>query len=289
MADNRPIGVFDSGIGGLTVLREIMALLPNESTIYFGDDGRTPYGNKSHNTIVKYCLQNMRFLEDKGVKMIVIACNTASTHAYETLKKYSKVPVIEVVYPGANAAVNETRNGKIGIIATQATISSGVYETAVREKALDLLNQGINEKALNNLSIIGQACPLFCPLAEQGWWDNEVTEAAVKRYLEPVKEFGVDTLVLGCTHYPLLKDAIGREMGDNVKLINSGISVASVVKDELIKNGIESDSSSVTHEFYTSDDEKIFESVAAPFLGEGLPKGTKKFSVDSYDVSEYLI
>lgn len=288
MADNRPIGVFDSGIGGLTVLREIMALLPNESTVYFGDDGRTPYGTKSHDTIIKYCLQIMRFLEEKNVKMIVIACNTASTHAYKILKKYSKVPVIEVVYPGAEAAVRTTTNGKVGIIATQSTISSGGYETAVREKALELINMGINENALNNLSIVTQACPIFVPLAENGWWDNEVTEAVVKRYLAPVKEFGVDTLVLGCTHYPLLKDAIAREMGPEVTLINSGVSVASVVKDRIIKENIACDNSLATHEFYTSDDATTFENVAAPFLGKGLPKGTKKCSVDKYDISEYL-
>ena len=289
MADNRPIGVFDSGIGGLTVLREIMALLPNESTVYFGDDGRTPYGNKSHNTIVKYCLQIMKFLEAQDVKMIVIACNTASTHAYKILKQYAKVPVIEVVYPGADAAVKATRNGKIGIIATPSTTSSGLYETAVREKALDLINKGINEEALNNLSIIGQACPMFVPLAENGWWDNEVTEATVRRYLKPVKEFGVDTLVLGCTHYPLLKDAIQREMGDEVTLINSGISVASVVRDRLINDGIQCDSTvDGTHVFYTSDDEQLFENVAAPFLGKGLPKGTRKVTVDGYDVSSMM-
>ncbi len=288
MADNRPIGVFDSGIGGLTVLREIMALLPNESTIYFGDDGRTPYGTKSHDTIIKYCLQIMRFLEEKNVKMIVIACNTASTHAYKILKKYSKVPVIEVVYPGAEAAVKTTTNGKVGIIATQSTISSGGYETAVREKALELINQGVNETALNNLSIVTQACPIFVPLAENGWWDNEVTEAVVKRYLAPVKEFGVDTLVLGCTHYPLLKDAIQREMGEDVTLINSGVSVASVVRDRIIKEGISCDDSAAIHEFYTSDDATTFENVAAPFLGQGLPKGTKRVTVDRYDVSEYV-
>ena len=287
MADNRPIGIFDSGIGGLTVLREIMAALPGESTVYFGDNGRAPYGNKSHRTIIQYSLQDMSFLLEHDVKMIVIACNTASTHAYKTLAASSKVPVVEVVYPGAEAAVNATRNGRIGIIATGATVSSGVYETAVRQKAQDLINAGINRDAMDNLSIIQQACPLFVSLAEEGWWDDEIALLTAERYLKPVKEFGVDTLVLACTHYPLLARTIGKVMGPDVKLINSGISVASVVKRKLIENSMSSDGSSVTREFYTSDDADMFENVAAPFLGRGLPSGTRTVTVDRYDVSKW--
>ena len=278
MADNRPIGVFDSGIGGLTVLREIIARLPGESTVYFGDDGRAPYGSKSHDTIVEYSLQDMMFLEQKDVKMIVIACNTASTHAYEVLKKHSRVPVVEVVYPGAKAAVEATRNGKIGIIATNATVASGLYEKAVMEEGRDI----------EGLKTLQQACPLFVSLAEEGWWDDEIAHLTAERYLKSIKEFGADTLVLACTHYPLLAKTIGDVMGDDVTLINSGISVAAVVEKYLKDHDMMSDGYEVTREFYTSDDASRFESVAAPFLGRGLPKGTKKFTVDRFDVTEYI-
>ncbi len=284
MADNRPIGVFDSGIGGLTVLREIIARLPSESTVYFGDDGRAPYGSKSHDTIIRYSLQDMAFLEGKDVKMIVVACNTASTHAYKALKERSKVPVVEVVYPGARAAVEKTRSGRIGIIATNATVSSGLYETAVREQAQILLNEGRNTEALDKLSIIQQACPLFVSLAEEGWWDDEVAMLAAERYLTPLKEFGVDTLVLACTHYPLLAGTISKVMGPDVTLINSGVSVASVVERKLRENDLLSDGMNVFREFYTSDDASKFESVASPFLGSGLPSGTKKVTVDHFEV-----
>lgn len=289
MADNRPIGVFDSGIGGLTVLREIIARMPNESTVYFGDNGRTPYGTKSHDTIVNYCLQNMKFLEEQDVKMIVIACNTASVHSYSLLKKYAKVPVVEVVYPGAMAAARATVNGKVGIIATSATVDSGVYETAVRYQAQELINNGENTEALNKLSIIQQACPLFVSLAEEGWWDDAIAHLTAERYLAPLKEFGVDTVVLACTHYPLLAKTIQKVMGPNVTLINSGISVAGVVERKLVEGDMLSDGTmEATRAFYTSDDAKKFESVASPFLGRGLPAGTKKVIVDKYDVSDMV-
>ena len=277
MADNRPIGVFDSGIGGLTVLREIMAQVPGESTIYFGDDGRSPYGTKSHDTIIKYSLQDMMFLKEQDVKMIVIACNTASTHAYNVLSKVCDVPVIEVVVPGAKAAVKATKNGKIGIIATRATIGSGVYESAVRECGKDI----------EGLEVISQACPLFVSLAEEGWWDDEIAFLTASRYLEPLKKAGVDTVVLACTHYPLLAKTISEVMGPDVTLINSGIAVAGVVKDILETNDLKAEGEA-THLFYTSDDPKIFEQVASPFLGRGLPQGTKHVQVDNYDVKGFL-
>lgn len=273
MADRRPIGVFDSGIGGLTVLREIIAAVPNESTIYFGDDGRAPYGTKSHDTIIKYSLQDMKFLKEQDVKMIVIACNTASTHAYKTLSKVCDVPVVEVVMPGAKEAVKATRNGKIGIIATRATIGSGVYESAVREYGKDI----------EGLDVVSSACPLFVSLAEEGWWDNEVSYLTASEYLKPLKEKGVDTVVLACTHYPLLAPTIQKVMGPDVTLINSGVAVAGVVKNILEEKGICSDGTEVTRHFYTSDDPELFEQVASPFLGRGLPKGTKRVQVDKYD------
>lgn len=274
MTDNRPIGVFDSGIGGLTVLREIWRVAPGESTIYFGDNSRAPYGTKSRSTVIRYSLQNMKFLESKDVKMIVIACNTASAYAYEELKKRANVPVVEVVTPGADKACRATKNGKIGIIATKGTISTGVYKQAVEKRAEEL--------GLKDIEIFEQACPLFVSLAEEGWWDTEVTRLTAEEYLKPLKEAGIDTLVMACTHYPLLSKVIGEVMGEGVTLVNTGEATAQVVK-ELLDS--ESGSTEPLREFYTSDEPDLFEKVAAPFLGEGLPSGTKHFNTDRYEVT----
>ena len=278
MTDNRPIGVFDSGIGGLTVLREIWRAVPGESTIYFGDNSRAPYGTKSRSTIIRYSLQNLKFLETKDVKMIVIACNTASAYAYDELKKRADVPVVEVVTPGAEVACRSTKNGKIGIIATKGTISTGVYKEAVEKRAEEL--------GMKDIEIFQQACPLFVSLAEEGWWDTEVTRLTAEEYLKPLKEAGVDTLVMACTHYPLLSKVIKEVMGNDVVLVNTGEATARVVKDLLNSEGTASeDNSNPVREFYTSDEPGLFEQVAAPFLGEGLPSGTKHFTTDKYEVS----
>ena len=278
MADTRPIGVFDSGIGGLTVLREIWEAVPEESTIYFGDNSRSPYGTKSRSTIIRYSLQNLKFLESKDVKMIVVACNTASAYAYEELKARAKVPVVEVVTPGADVACKATRNGKIGIIATKGTISTGVYKKAVEDRAKEL--------GMENIEIFEQACPLFVSLAEEGWWDKEVTRLTAEEYLKPLKEAGVDTLVMACTHYPLLSKVIKEVMGEGVVLVNTGEATAKVVKELLSREGTASEGNkSPVREFYTSDEPELFEQVATPFLGEGLPSGTKHFSTDKYEVT----
>lgn len=278
MTDNRPVGVFDSGIGGLTVLREIWNEVPEESTIYFGDNSRSPYGTKSRSTIIRYSLQNMKFLESKGVKMIVVACNTASAYAYEELKKRAGVPVVEVVTPGADVACKATKNGKIGIIATKGTISTGVYKKAVEDRAEEL--------GMKNIEIFQQACPLFVSLAEEGWWDKEVTKLTAEEYLKPLKAAGVDTLVMACTHYPLLSKVIQEVMGDNVVLVNTGEATAKVVKELLDKEGTASVGNiNPVREFYTSDEPELFEQVATPFLGEGLPSGTKHFTTDRYEVT----
>ena len=278
MTDNRPVGVFDSGIGGLTVLREIWKTVPEESTIYFGDNSRSPYGTKSRSTIIRYSLQNMKFLESKDVKMIVVACNTASAYAYEELKKRANVPVVEVVTPGADVACRATKNGKIGIIATKGTISTGVYKKAVEDRAQEL--------GMKNIEIYQQACPLFVSLAEEGWWDKEVTKLTAEEYLKPLKEAGVDTLVMACTHYPLLSKVIKEVMGDGVVLVNTGEATAQVVKELLGSEGTASEGNkSPVREFYTSDEPELFEQVAAPFLGEGLPSGTKHFTTDKYEVT----
>ena len=279
MTDNRPIGVFDSGIGGLTVLREIWNAVPGESTVYFGDNSRAPYGSKSKSTVIRYSLQNMKFLESKDVKMIVVACNTASAYAYEKLKEKAKVPVVEVVTPGADEACRATKNGRIGIIATKGTISTGVYKAAVEKRALEL--------GMKDIEIFEQACPLFVSLAEEGWWDTEITRLTAEEYLKPLKEAGIDTLVMACTHYPLLSKVIGEVMGSGVVLVNTGMATAKVVKNLLEADGITSGdgASSPVREFYTSDEPELFEQVAAPFLGEGLPSGTKHFSTDRYEVN----
>ena len=278
MTDNRPVGVFDSGIGGLTVLREIWKTVPDESTIYFGDNSRSPYGTKSRSTIIRYSLQNMKFLESKDVKMIVVACNTASAYAYEELKKRASVPVVEVVTPGADVACRATKNGRIGIIATKGTISTGVYKKAVEDRAEEL--------GIKNIEIYQQACPLFVSLAEEGWWDKEVTRLTAEEYLKPLKDAGVDTLVMACTHYPLLSKVIQEVMGDNVVLVNTGEATAKVVKELLDKEGTASvGNNNPVREFYTSDEPELFEQVATPFLGEGLPSGTKHFTTDRYEVT----
>lgn len=277
MTDNRPIGVFDSGIGGLTVLREILNAVPGESTVYFGDNSRTPYGTKSRSTVIRYSLQNMKFLESKDVKMIVIACNTASAYAYEELKARSKVPVVEVVTPGADEACRSTKNGRIGIIATKGTVSTGVYKKAVERRAEEL--------GMKDIEIFQQACPLFVSLAEEGWWDNEIAKLTAEEYLKPLKEAGVDTLVMACTHYPLLSKVIAEVMGEGVTLVNTGVATAQVVKELLEKENIVSEGGVPAREFYTSDEPELFEQVAAPFLGEGLPSGTKHFSTDRYEVT----
>ena len=279
MTDNRAIGVFDSGIGGLTVLREIWNAVPEESTIYFGDNSRYPYGTKSRSTIIRYSLQNMKFLESKDVKMIVVACNTASAYAYEELKKRADVPVVEVVTPGADVACRATKNGRIGIIATKGTISTGVYKAAVERRAEEL--------GMKDICIFQQACPLFVSLAEEGWWDNEVTRLTAEEYLKPLKEAGIDTLVMACTHYPLLSKTISKVMGGGVTLVNTGEATAEVVKELLRSGNIASESgrNDPVREFYTSDEPDLFETVAAPFLGEGLPSGTKHFTTDRYEVT----
>ena len=210
--------------------------------------------------------------------MIVMACNTASAYAYEELKKRANVPVVEVVTPGADVACKATKNGKIGIIATKGTISTGVYKKAVEDRAKEL--------GMDNIEIFEQACPLFVSLAEEGWWDKEVTRLTAEEYLKPLKEAGVDTLVMACTHYPLLSKVIQEVMGDGVVLVNTGEATAKVVKELLSSEGTTSEGNqSPVREFYTSDEPELFEQVATPFLGEGLPSGTKHFTTDKYEVT----
>ena len=215
-ARDRPIGVFDSGIGGLTVVSALRELLPNEQIFYLGDTARVPYGGKSAATVERYSLEITAMLLAENCKTIVIACNTASALALPRLESTIPVPITGVIQPGAQAAVAATRNGHIGVIGTRATIKSGAYERAIR--ALDPA-----------LRVSARACPLFVPLIEEGWLESEITDRVIRKYLTPLVEAGVDTVVLGCTHYPLLREAIARFLGDAVTLVDSAQNCAATV------------------------------------------------------------
>jgi glutamate racemase len=250
-----PIGIFDSGVGGLTVFRALERRLPNESLIYLGDTARIPYGTRSRETIERYALEDASFIQSKNVKAIVIACNTASSIAANLLRQECSVPVLGVIRPGSLRAVAATRNARIGVIGTEATVSSGAYE-----KAMLALRQG--------LEIISRPCPLFVPLAEEGWSEHSVTYQVAAEYLSDFRKIEIDTLVLGCTHYPILRKVIQSTMGDEVKLIDSGEAVADVVAEmleaqDLTRKGAEPR----TEQFFVTDSAARFRRVAELFLG----------------------
>ena len=253
-----PLGVFDSGIGGLTVAHAIFEHLPRESVVYFGDTARVPYGPKSPETVRRYSAEILQYLLGRGVKMVVVACNTSTAHALDELRTRSPVPVIGVIEPGSWAATRATRSGRIGVIGTAGTIASGAYERAIKALRPDA-------------TVISQACPLFVPLIEEGWFDHPATELVAREYLEPLLAADVDVLVLGCTHYPLLKPLLSRVLGPTVRLIDSAEETAAEVVRQLAAGGLAtSDDSRVTHEFVVSDDEPHFRNVGARFLGERL-------------------
>lgn len=216
-----PVGVFDSGVGGLTVVREIMRQIPNEKIVYFGDTARVPYGSKSKETVTRYSRQIVRFLETMQVKAIVVACNTASAFALDELEKEIDIPIIGVVRPGARVAVDTTRNGRIGVIGTDGTIGSGIYTTYIKNIRTDV-------------EVIGKACPLFCPLVEEGLWQDPVTDEIAMRYLSELIDTGIDTLILGCTHYPLIRATVGKIMGEHVTLVNPAYETARELKELLM-------------------------------------------------------
>lgn len=262
--DNRkeaPIGVFDSGVGGLTVAKEIMYQIPNEKVIYFGDTARVPYGNKTKETVTKYALQIVRFLETQNVKAIVVACNTASAYALEEIEQVVDVPVIGVVKPGAKMAVEATKNGKIGVIGTRATIGSETYTTYIRQ-----LNP--------NIEVIGKECPLFVHLVEEGLWEDPVTEEIAKRYLSELIDIGIDTLILGCTHYPLIRKTVQRIMGEDVRLINPAYETARELKDLLAEHDILNEQApglgTNIHRFFVSDAAERFQIFANSILKYGI-------------------
>jgi glutamate racemase len=257
---SQPIGVFDSGIGGLTVVRALTEHLPTENIVYFGDTARVPYGPKSPQVVREYALQDTDALLKHNVKLIVIACNTVSAVALDVVQKRAKVPVIGVILPGADAAVKATIKNRIGVIGTVGTILSNAYTNAIRQ-----LNPGIK--------VFGQPCPLFVPLAEEGWIDHKATELIAKEYLFPLTLEKIDTLVLGCTHYPILRDIIDKILHHNVTLIDSGEATALAVKKMLKELNIENTSKLKPNlQFWVSDVPHKFTEIGERFLGNKLGK-----------------
>lgn len=259
--NDRPIGIFDSGVGGLTVLRAVRAALPSESLVYLGDTARVPYGNKSPATVARYALEDSQFLLGKGVKMIVIACNTASALAAPALRReFPGVPILGMIGPGSRAATRATRNGRIGVIATAATIGSGAYEQRIRAT----FAAGGQEPEL----IRSVACPLFVPLAEEGETDSDIARLAAAKYLAPLKADRIDTLVLGCTHYPLLRRVIAETMGPEVTLVDSAEAAAAETATLLGTSGLLSGNQHARSEsFFVTDAASRFATIASAILG----------------------
>ena len=265
----KAIGIFDSGIGGLTVVAEIIKQLPNENVIYFGDTGRYPYGPRSREIIKRFSRQNINFLLERGVKFIVIACNTASAYALDYVKRMYPVPMIGVVNPGSEAAARLTGNGRIGIIGTEGTIASFSYQKALK-------------KIDSSFKIIAKPCPLFVSLAEEGYIDKPAARLIAKDYLSDIKQKKIDTLVLGCTHYPLLKKVIGSVMGKGVTLIDSAEQTAAVVKDTLTRLELDNPSKKTGEKrFYVSDSPEKFKKLGERFLGKRIGK------VNLIDINAY--
>lgn len=249
------IGVIDSGVGGLTVAGEILRQLPNEKIIYLGDTARCPYGPRSTNEVRRFTWELTHFLLKKNIKMLVIACNTATAAALEEIRRELSIPVLGVINPGARAAIKRTKNYRVGIIGTEGTVKSGAYE-----KALKSLN--------SRLYITAQACPKFVPLVESGEYDGPIAERIVSESLMPLLNQNLDTLILGCTHYPLLEPLVKRTMGENVKVISSGDETAREVSAILQYNGLlETDENEPVHEFYTTGSRWMFRKIAAQWLG----------------------
>jgi len=268
--NNAPIGVFDSGLGGLTAVRELHRLLPDENIVYFGDTGRVPYGNRSRETIRRYAEQDMRFLLSKDVKMIIAACGTVSSAAAD-IGAELPIPYTGVVRPAAAAAVEATHNGRIGVIGTAATIGSGEYRRRIGE-------------LMPGAQVVEQFCPLFVPLVENGFTDadDDVVRLVVERYLRPIKGEDVDTLILGCTHYPMLAEAIGRYMGDSVVLVDSGAATARYACELLTKHDLRCEPrEQCRHRFYVSDRTEGFSSIAGIFLGEDISGDVVRVDIDS--------
>ncbi|UCG51914.1 MAG: glutamate racemase [Candidatus Latescibacterota bacterium] len=259
MTENGAIGVFDSGIGGLTVLRELLTRLPGESFIYFGDTARVPYGTKSAETVLKFSRENVTFLLDQDVKFIVVACNTASAEAVPRLQREFRIPIVGVIEPGVRAAVRMSKTSKIGVIGTAGTIRSEAYQRGIKE---------ISPQA----EVTARACPLFVPLVEEGWVDTPTTEMVAESYLGEYRKREIDVLVLGCTHYPLLRDVIGRVVGERVALVDSAVETASEVQRVLEGEHLRNHGGEVDFTIYLSDIAPDFKQVGERILGREIPQ-----------------
>lgn len=279
----KAIGVFDSGIGGLTVLRAVTRLLPHEDAIYLGDTARVPYGSKSKETIIRYSFEDARFLMRRDIKLLVVACNTASGYALGELKKKLKIPVIGVVEPGARKAVMAAKKKRIGIIGTEGTIKSNSYVSAITRlngsRAIEITGRGKKsldryfEIKTDGMAIFTKACPLFVPLAEEGWTANDAARLVVEHYLKGLRKERIDTLVLGCTHYPLLKKTIASVMGKDVALIDSAEATAEEVRKTLGERGLlNGKRGKGSHRFFVTDSPERFMKVGRMFFGRGLGK-----------------
>lgn len=268
--NNQCIGVFDSGLGGLTAVKQMMEELPNENIIYFGDTSRVPYGTRSNETIVKYVRGDVRFLQSFGVKMIVVACGTASAVALPVIKDEFDIPFVGVVDATVSAAVRATKNKKIGVIGTPGTIGSGAYE--------NLIHQFDTE-----IQTFSRACPLFVPLVENGHFDTPVSALVIEEYLQELREAEIDTLILGCTHYPLLKQAIARFMGQQVTLISPGIEVAKYVKDRFATEDWRAEPGKKgRYHYYVSDNTQTFTQLASIFLEQEIDGQVDKIDIEKY-------
>jgi glutamate racemase len=253
---DNPIGIFDSGIGGLTVVKQLLRFLPNENLVYFGDTARVPYGTKSKKLIRQYALEDAAFLEKFDIKLLVVACNSVSSAAVDLLKSVLTIPVTGVIEPGVSAAIRETKNKRIGVIGTTATIGSNAYHKLLHDQD-------------NQIKVFGQPCPILVPLVEEGWVDEEVTQLTIRKYLEPLLSQQIDTMILGCTHFPVIKELIQKEVGAKIRLIDSGEETARVVQNMLAEFNLtrnKDDKGRV--EFYVSDIPGKFDEVGTRFLGQ---------------------
>ena len=273
MSDKRPIGIFDSGLGGLTVVKELLKVLPNENIVYFGDTGRVPYGTRSKETIKKYAIEDENFLLKNDVKLIIAACGTVSSVTFDTAETLP-VPFFEVVSHSVRSAVDTTKNGIIGVLGTSATVKSGKHKELINELSPDI-------------KVVSNDCTLFVPLVEEGWIseDDIVVKDTVKRYLEPIKKSNADTVILGCTHYPVLSKAISNYLGDNVNLINCGTATANAVKKYLFDNNILNESNQKgENKYFVSDKPDSFCKVASILLGDEIDEGkVKQVDIKKYD------
>lgn len=265
--DNRPIGVFDSGVGGLTVASELIKRLPEEQIIYFGDTARVPYGTKSKDIVTRFSSQIIRFLLSKNVKAIVIACNTVSSNCMAELKQMFDVPIIGVVEPGVNACIKATKNNRVGVIGTKATVSSGAYDRELKK---------INK----DIEVFSKACTLFVPLVEEDWTDNDVAKQTIKIYLSDVLNKDIDTILLGCTHYPLLKDTIQKVVGEGIRVVNPASETAKFVEKYLDENNLRNDKKQRDNLFFVSDECSTFDVISSKVLRD-------KCLAEKIDIEKY--